>query len=135
MNAFLLLAVICQQPGEFVITAKDEFKVTAPSTQSMDIPFGNTGWSWTGDIKPHLASHGCPDWVIAYYANSPDLLRQIHDGYHEKERGGPYRMLKVTAPLTPETPKAKTAEAPVQIPTKPGWRLDCNGRRCRWVQN
>lgn len=138
MNSIILLAVLCQQPGEFVITEREEFKITAPTTQSADIPFADTGWQSGSDIRQHLLSHGCPSWVVDYYSNSPAILIQIHSGYHEKERGGRYVLKKVTAPLTPEKAAAKPTvvkDAPVQIPVKPGWTLDCNGRRCRWVRN
>jgi hypothetical protein len=80
------------------------------------IPFSNTHWveTHTGSTSArHLVQeHGCPQWVADYYSSSPAMLTQIHSGYHERARGGSYRMLLVTPPE-----KVSVSSVPSSCPT------------------
>lgn len=130
-----LLPSVCfaQQPGEFVITAREEFKVTATPRESAKIPISKSGWNNGGYTlaHSHLLEHGCPQWVIDKYANNPAMLHQIHDGYHAASNGW---AVEYRTEYNDKPSKPQTRAAPTTV-TKPGYTLDCNGRRCRWIRN
>lgn len=49
----------------------------------------------TTTSKAHLVWHGCPGWVADLYRGMPDVINQIHGGYHAVADGRPYTSKRV----------------------------------------
>ena len=112
------------QAGEplFVATGKYAEKPAVAASDSIQIPIAS-GWHQGGHSATvaHVIGHGCPSWVAQMYANNPDMLDKIHSGYHERSRGGSYRLMTVT--------RASTAKSSLPV-FKSGGTASCPNGNC-----